>query len=488
MVRPAHPGSWQLRKLDHETAELVFRHAELNVGVQMGPYSGGLTDIDLDCREAVTIGPVLLPASNNVFGRASKPCSHWLYSSTLANKIAKAGLQFRDAGDGAMMPELRIGGLNKEGRVLGAQSVFPGSTHTSGETIEWDRDGAPVTIDDDELLRQVRRLGVTVMLARHWPAKTARHEAALTVGGFLARTGLNEDAAVLMMEAITKAAGDEEPADRMTAVRSTFKEHEAGGKIRGFPKLMETFGEKVASKAAEWLGYRTDYQPDNDLPILVIGHEPTAAAKDLARLIAQGEHNFFNGHAPIRIAVETDNIPRAIDVTPENVRVLAHEISNPVRHTNEGVVPAEIKPDVANIYLRGLEGRWGLKHFAGIATTPILGGNGVIRSTDGYDPATGLWCHNVPALNVPRNPTRQEAAAALLRIRYVFRTFPFADAARMHDRALGVDVVNPNEPVGLDESAFLAAMQTAACRPSLPTAPGFLCDGPPTAGRVPARG
>ena len=274
----------------------------------------------------------------------------------------------------------------------------------------------------------------------------------------------------------------------MTAVRSTFKEHEAGGKIRGFPKLMETFGEKVASKAAEWLGYRTDYQPDNDLPILVIGHEPTAAAKDLARLIAQGEHNFFNGHAPIRIAVETDNIPRAIDVTPENVRVLAHEISNPVRHTNEGVVPAEIKPDVANIYLRGLEGRWGLKHFAGIATTPILGGNGVIRSTDGYDPATGLWCHNVPALNVPQNPTRQEAAAALLRIRYVFRTFPFADAARMHDRALGVDVVNPNEPVGLDESAFLAAMQTAACRPSLPTAPGFLCDGPTYSGAGTGKG
>jgi hypothetical protein len=54
----------------------------------MSACSGGLTDIDLDCREAVTIGPMLLPASNNVFGRASKPCSHWLYSSTLANKIA----------------------------------------------------------------------------------------------------------------------------------------------------------------------------------------------------------------------------------------------------------------------------------------------------------------------------------------------------------------------------------------------------------------
>jgi Bifunctional DNA primase/polymerase, N-terminal len=480
--RPIGNG-WQHRRLSEETVARVFNRADMNVGVQMGPMSGGLTDIDLDCREAVMIGPMLLPESGNVFGRASKPRSHWLYGTTLAAKIARAGLQFKDADDGTMMLELRIGGGGK-----GAQSLFPGSTHTSGEAVEWERDGALVTIDDDMLLRQVGRLAVAVMLARHWPAETARHDAALTVGGFLARAGFDEDDAALMVEAVTEAAGDEEVPDRVQAARDAVKQYSNGKETRGFPKLVEAFGEKVANKVAEWLGYQGGYKPDNGLPVLVIGHEPTAVAKDLAKLIAQGDHYFFNGNAPVRIAVEVNDMPRAIEVTPENVRVLAHEICNPVKRTNQGIKPAEIKTDVANIYLNGLEGRWGLKHFAGIATTPILSGDGSIRSMEGYDPTTGLWCHNIPALNISNNPTRQEAEAALLRIRHTFRTFPFADAARMQDRELGVEVVDPREPAGLDESAFLVAMLTAGCRPSLQTAPGFLCDAPSFSGAGTGKG
>jgi hypothetical protein len=227
---------------------------------------------------------------------------------------------------------------------------------------------------------------------------------------------------------------------------------------------------------------------DNALPDLVIGHEPTAVAKDLAKLIAQGNYYFFNGNALVRIAIEVNDMPRAIEVTAENVRVLAHEISNPVKRIKKGLVPAEIKTDVANIYLKGLEGRWGLKHFAGIATTPTLSGDGSIRSTDGYDPATGLWCHNIPALSIPETPSGQEAAAALLRIRRTFRTFPFTDAARVQDRELGVEVVDPGRPTGLDESSFLVALLTAACRPSLPTAPGFLCDAPKFSGAGTGKG
>ena len=86
------------------------------------------------------------------------------------------------------------------------------------------------------------------------------------------------------------------------------------------------------------LGLQKPFEPqlDSDLPDLVIGHEPTAVAKELAKLIAQADHYFFNGHAPVRIAVEVNNMPRAIPVTAENVRVLAHEISNPIRHTKQG--------------------------------------------------------------------------------------------------------------------------------------------------------
>jgi hypothetical protein len=97
--KPIRKG-WQRCRLDSTTVAAAFNRADMNVGVQSGPYSNGLTDVDLDCGEAVKIGPMLLPESNNVFGRASKRRSHWLYSTTLANKIAKACLQFRDVTNG----------------------------------------------------------------------------------------------------------------------------------------------------------------------------------------------------------------------------------------------------------------------------------------------------------------------------------------------------------------------------------------------------
>jgi len=240
---------WQHRRLDSETAAAAFNRSDLNVGVQLGPMSNGLSDVDLDCREAVAIGPMLLPESNNIFGHVSKPHSHWLYSTTLADKIAKAHLQFKDV-DGTMMLELKIGGGGK-----GSQSVFPGSTHKSGEAIEWDQDGTLVTADDDKLLWQVRRLAVAVMLARHWPAGGSRHDAALTVGGFLARAGLDGNEVAMMLGAIATAAEDEQWEDRVKAGRDAVKQYSDGGKTRGYPTLVEAFGDTVASRAAQWLNY-----------------------------------------------------------------------------------------------------------------------------------------------------------------------------------------------------------------------------------------
>jgi hypothetical protein len=47
--------------------------------VQLGPKSGGLCDVDLDCTEAVVLAPAFLPPTHAVFGRKSKPRSHYLY-------------------------------------------------------------------------------------------------------------------------------------------------------------------------------------------------------------------------------------------------------------------------------------------------------------------------------------------------------------------------------------------------------------------------
>jgi putative DNA primase/helicase len=215
-----------------------------------------------------------------------------------------------------------------------------------------------------------------------------------------------------------------------------------------------------------------------DLPVLLINSaDPTATAKDLAALIARRHDFLFNGHAPIRVAAEADFLPRALEVSTEMVRVLAHEICLPTKELAT-TMPVPLSKDIAQLYLHGLEGRWGLKPFRGITTAPILSDNGAIRSASGYDARTGLWCHNIPDVAIPAKPTKSDAERALRKLRGFFRTFPFADAARLYDPDLGVEIVDPTKPTGLDESSFLAALLTAVCRQSLELAPGFLCDAP----------
>jgi hypothetical protein len=91
--------------------------------VQLGRNSGGLTDTDLDCAEAITVAPYLLPQTNSLFGRKTARCAHRLYVSDLHENHEVAEYKFTDPcakanGFKATLVELRIGGGDK-----GAQSV-----------------------------------------------------------------------------------------------------------------------------------------------------------------------------------------------------------------------------------------------------------------------------------------------------------------------------------------------------------------------------
>jgi hypothetical protein len=269
-------SKWQWRIITAKTAARYFNGAAINIGVQFGPNSGGLTDTDLDCREAVDVADLLLPKTNASFGRKSKLRSHRLYNTDLADHIENACLQFHDV-DGAkgkpgtMLLELRIGGINKsgqnKGKCRGAQSVFPGSVHPSGEEIEWADNGEPLKIDGKKLLNAVHRLAAVVLLSRHWPIQGARHKAALIIGGFLARGGYSADGAATMVEAITKAANDPEWSDRVKAARDCVNQHKnASGTVYGIPKMIETFGSDVIDKICKWLEYKSPQPSTSSSP------------------------------------------------------------------------------------------------------------------------------------------------------------------------------------------------------------------------------
>lgn len=201
-------NKWQHLRLTEATASRYFNGASKNVGVLLGEASQGLTDVDLDCDESVKLAPYVLPKTAVIFGRASRRSSHWLYQTDLAQTADNATVQFRDPINNAMLVELRIGGGK------GAQTVFPGSTHKTGELIEWDENGVLEKVDGADLQPRVAQLAVCSLLAHYWPKEGGRHEAALVVGGFMARSGLNKGRTATLVEAIARAAGDPEPRDR----------------------------------------------------------------------------------------------------------------------------------------------------------------------------------------------------------------------------------------------------------------------------------
>ena len=110
---------WQIGNTD----EYIAEHFDIplpNVAIQMGVMSGGLTDIDLDCQEAVQLASQFdfLPKTAAVFGRASKRHSHHLYVTTLHETERRATIQYKENkelnAEEAMLVELRCGGGGKE--------------------------------------------------------------------------------------------------------------------------------------------------------------------------------------------------------------------------------------------------------------------------------------------------------------------------------------------------------------------------------------
>jgi hypothetical protein len=198
---------------------------------------------------------------------------------------------------------------------------------------------------------------------------------------------------------------------------------------------------------------------------------------------------FFERNTPVKMVRCADGGPMAaIPLTVNSVVVEAHRLCRPITFNAKGDKGELTLPDrVARMYL-DMRGEWDLPPLTGISTAPLLSGDGRIRRAIGYDRASGLWCCNVPKLRVPKRPQWQDAAAALHVLRECFKTFPFADAVRHYDRVLRVEVVDLNQPPRRDETAFLAGLLTAICRPSFWLAPGLLIIAPELSGSGSGKG
>ncbi len=150
---------WNKRTLDaaRESLEKDFPNGKpMNVAVLLGEASDGIVDVDLDCQEAIELAPKFLPATRT-FGRTSKPASHWIFHS--ANVVSA---QYAEPAPRGVKSQMLV-----ELRGADRATVFPGSVHPSGESIDWTDSATPIAeLDAADLYQRVACLGAAVLLAR----------------------------------------------------------------------------------------------------------------------------------------------------------------------------------------------------------------------------------------------------------------------------------------------------------------------------------
>jgi hypothetical protein len=136
-----------------------------NVAIRVGKRSRNLVDCDLDCEEAIELAPLYLPETGAIFGRRSKPRSHWLYIAEAAQFEA-----FVDPIAQQTMLELR-----SDGRDGGAHITLVPPSIADGEYREWhDSIIAPAVFNARALRTCMARLGIGCLTFRYISEYLAR--------------------------------------------------------------------------------------------------------------------------------------------------------------------------------------------------------------------------------------------------------------------------------------------------------------------------
>lgn len=256
----------------------------------------------------------------------------------------------------------------------------------------------------------------------------------------------------------------------------------------------DTLADKLAEVARDGRDAAPNGSPTSaaddsaERPLLVIHNDDLpATAEALRDLFARGGRFFERGVPAQLMLPESGIIPRVVQLNANSVVIAAHRLCRPVVMQHGNPQGKTLQNRIASLYLN-MTGSWNLPSLNGITTAPILGDDGSIRTVEGYDAATGLWATAVPSLKLPDRPSRDDAAAALMRLRREFLTFPFKDAARHWDGARDVEIVDLQQSPKADESALLVGLLTCVCRPCLWLTPGLIINAPAISGSGSGKG
>lgn len=198
-VRPKQKdpfNDWDPRRAASEDKSLILAYLDANPDVNIGAlFSGKFVDLDVDndndlLEEALDY---FLPRTPYIWGRASKPRSHRVFtlSEDFDRSIYSRFLRnLKRLGEGTVNDSsysLELRGGRPE---AGLFSVLPGSVHPSGEAYEWVEGADPTVgapfVTVHSLVRSLRLAVVASILARYW-VEGSRNDISLAFAGLLWR-------------------------------------------------------------------------------------------------------------------------------------------------------------------------------------------------------------------------------------------------------------------------------------------------------------
>jgi hypothetical protein len=403
--RSKNPGfdGWQLLRLTTETLHDHFNGQPQNIGVLLGEPSGWLVDVDLDHPRAVELAPQFLPPTPAIFGRPGKERSHWLYLAT--GPVATKKHKSKSAG---MIVELRS---------TGAQTVFPPSTHESGEAIAWmDETAEPASVDPDELLECVKRLADTVRIELGERAAPKARQSAGKTSPTKANARDNATSACLDAMLRMKSEDRNDGSGRLFAAACRTVEHnlcdmEAIATIREYarqrPFPKDWSDEQIlarirdAEKKTQRGGVRRG-DSANGRPTIVIDTEEHRVVCETVTALAVDSEAYQRGGMLVRVVRDTqpqDGITRSNDsatisaLPPASLRERMTKFASFTKFARQGDTVVEVPTHPTTWLVNAVHARahWpGIRYLAGISDVPILRSDGTLWQTAGYDRKTGV--------------------------------------------------------------------------------------------------
>jgi hypothetical protein len=216
-----------------------------NVGLHLGAPSNGLAEIDCDAIEARHIAPHILRKTGMISGRPGSPYSHWWYEVTPPDVRRKA-FAYKER-NGTTQNVMLV-----EFRATGCQTLVVPSIHPSGEPYVWHQFEHPTKIYAADLLRLTQKIAIGALLARFWPPKGIRHDAALPIAGLFLSAGWEEEEAAHLVFLAAQAADHADPEDRRRVVHDTYRNHATGRHTQGIPSLKQIMPAEIVDWLALW--------------------------------------------------------------------------------------------------------------------------------------------------------------------------------------------------------------------------------------------